>query len=245
MVRALKMNVAALGPHMALALALSLALAPGNLHAGAWEREPGTFFVSLYYNLPTDSEDYDVGTVSAYVEYGLPWRLTAGANLDQRPIGPHSLELFLRRNFNAPDAMWQVAVEAGFEMALDAHIDEYTGQISYLTEPGQPAVALHLGRGFSNWLVDGWLDVRFGANLPTADADLRGEIDATIGWNLTDRVFGTFELWHDFNREDSVTSLVPGVGVRVTDRISANLRYIHERNERVVDSVEIGTWLEF
>lgn len=227
------------------ALAVCSGLTPAALHAGAWAREEGSIFVSVYYNLPTDSETYEEGTVSAYVEYGLPWRLTVGANLDQRPIGPHSLELFLRRNLNDPDATWQVAVEAGFEMALDAEVDEYTGQVSYLTEPGQPALALHLGRGFESRFGTGWLDMRFGANLPTDDAELMGEIDATIGLNVTDRMFGTFEVWHDFDRQGSFTSLVPGLGVRITDRISGTIRYIHETEDKVVDSVEIGTWLEF
>ncbi|MEM9248666.1 MAG: hypothetical protein AAGB05_08210 [Pseudomonadota bacterium] len=230
---------------LVLGLAVCLALGVQSAMAGAWAREESTFFVSLSYNWPIDSETAEEGTVSAYVEYGLPWRLTAGANLDQRPVGPHSLEIFLRRNFNAPDAVWQVAAEVGYEMALDAEIDELSGRIRYLTEPGQPALALHLGRGFDSRFGSGWIDMRFGANLPTAEDDLLGEIDATLGLNLSGRVFTTVELWHDYDSEGSFTSLVPGLGVRVTDRIAGTLRYIHETNGDAVDSVEIGTWVEF
>jgi len=213
--------------------------------AGAWAREEGTGFASLSYTLPTDSADAQEGTFSAYVEYGLPWRLTAGANLDQRPVGPHVLELFLRRNVNAPDAGLQIAVEVGFEVALDAHMDEATGVISYTADPGQPTLALHVGRGFSSPLGQGWVDLRFGLNLPGGDAERTGEIDATLGISLSDRAFATFEVWHDFTRERSVTAVVPGAGYRLTDRIALTARYVHDVDDIAPGSVEIGAWLEF
>ncbi|MEM1430485.1 MAG: hypothetical protein AAGG09_13610 [Pseudomonadota bacterium] len=213
--------------------------------AGAWEREEGTGFASFSYNLPTDSEEAQEGTVSAYFEYGLPWRLTAGANLDQRPIGPHALEVFLRRNVNAPDAELQVAIEVGFEIALDAHMDETTGAIRYTADPGQPTLALHIGRGFASQLGYGWVDARLGLNFPTDDIEYSGEIDATIGLSVSERAFMTFEVWHDFTRERSVTSLVPGAGYRLTDRFALTAKYIYDADDVASDSVEIGAWIEF
>lgn len=120
-------------------------------------------------------------------------------------------------------------------------------------EPGRPTLAIHLGRGFGSpfslggWEAPGgWWDVRLGVDLPRdADEDPLGEIDATLGLSLGERTFLTFELWHDFDRRSSFTSVVPGVGLRFGDRYAATLRYVRDLDPGLPDSVEIGSWVEF
>jgi hypothetical protein len=230
------------------ALALAVCL-PGPAPAGAWERAPGASFAALSYNLPEEHESHE-GTFSLYFEHGLPMRLTAGLKLDQRPSGPHELDFFLRRNILPQDGALQMAVEVGVAFRLDGYIEPLTGQPVPEVEPGRPSLAIHVGRGFSTPLGGGWWDLRAGLDLPggagwQGDAPAVFELDVTVGAGLTERSFATVEVWHDSAPGESFTSLVPGLGLRLTDALAAQLRYVRETRGGAPDSVELGTWLEF
>ena len=230
------------------AFALAACL-PGAALAGAWERAPGTSFAALTYSLPQEHESHE-GTFSVYFEHGLPLRLTAGLKLEQRPRGPHEFEVFLRRNILPQDRPLQMAVEVGIAFRLDGYLDPLTGQPVPLVEHGRPALAFHFGRGFSTPLGGGWWDMRAGLDLPggegwQGDAPPVFELDVTVGAVVTERLFATFEIWHDSAYGNSYTSLVPGVGLKLTDSLSAQLRYVRDTKGGQPDSVEIGAWLEF
>ncbi len=225
------------------------AFLPGVAVAGAWERAPGTSFAALTYSLP-EEHAHDEGAFSLYVEHGLPLRLTAGLNLDQRLRGPHELEFFLRRNVLPKDGALQMAVEAGISFRLDGYVEPLTGEPVPVIEHGRPALAFHFGRGFVTPLGGGWWDLRAGLDLPGgagAHGDLPAvfEFDATIGAELTSWSFLTFEIWHDGTYRDSYTSLVPGLGLRLGENIALQLRYVRDTKGGAPDSVEFGTWLEF
>lgn len=110
---------------------LPMALLPvlaGQVQAGAWERAPGTTFLSLGYSLPLDRAA-DAGTGSLYLEHGLGRRLTAGMKLDQRQVAPHEIAFFLRRNVNPPDAALQLALEIGLSYRIDGRFEDLWRQI--------------------------------------------------------------------------------------------------------------------
>jgi hypothetical protein len=219
-------------------------LAPAPAVAGAWERAEGTAFVALSYGLERGA-GAEEGTVAFYAEYGLPWRLTFGANLDQRPAGPHVLDLFLRRNVEPADTPLKIAVEAGVAIEFDGHVDDTTGQPVLTHEIGRPSLALHLGRGFGAAFGDGWWDMRIGAELPTGDAAARGAVDALVGLDLSPRLFATTEIWHDVGPSSTFTSVAPGVGARLTERATATLRVVRDVSGAEPDRLELGTWLDF
>lgn len=281
-------------------LAAMLGLGFGQAKAGAWERPQGESFLALSYNAPVDGATWE-GTVSAYFEHGLGRGFTAGLKLDQRPVGPHELEFFLRRNVNPPDAAVQVAIEVGYSFRLDGTLDdrwreaigkppkesgEADGEGGTFVDPafvglldpdlaygapllieedpgsdpdaplsveaGRPTFAVHVGRGFGSpfslagWdAPGGWWDMRLGVDLPHGDGTTLGELDATLGLSLSERVFTTLELWYDIDADGSALSVVPGVGVRFGDRYAATARYVRDLDEGVPDSVEFGAWVEF
>ena len=227
-----------------LIAALALSSAP-PAQAGAWAREEGTLFLSFAFVAPVEGDATQDGTGSIYAEYGLPWRLTAGAKIDQRSRGPQAVDLFLRRTLTAASARLQFAVEIGMELAVDTHTDAATGRLSFSAETGQALLALHAGRGFDSRYGSGWIDTRIGAKLPSGDADLVGEVDATLGLRLGARLFSTMEVWHTFDAADTTTTLVPGLGYRLTERITVTSRYRHDLRGGGADRVELGAWVDF
>lgn len=230
---------------IALLLACLALSTPAPLaRAGAWAVEDGATFLSLSYGVSTDAT-WDAGTVSLYAAHGLTPRLTFGVNLDQRAVGPHTLDLFLRRHMTDPEDRLQIALELGVEVELDGHVDETRGTLSLSSEPGRPTVAVHLGRGFAWAAGTGWIDLRVGVDLPTDGGGPLTEVDAYLGLDVGRRGFASLEVWHDRAPSGTYTAFVPGVGIRLGERTTATLRLVHDISRDVPDSVEIGTWLEF
>mgnify|MGYP006276212409 FL=1 len=223
-------------------LALCVPATPGR--AGAWAMEEGASFLSLSYGVSTDAA-WDAGTVSLYGAYGLTPRLTFGVNLDQRAVGPHTLDLFLRRHMTEPEDRLQVALEVGVEVELDGHVDETRGTLSLSSEMGRPTVALHLGRGIEWSAGTGWIDLRVGVDIPVDGGGLLTEVDAYLGLDVGRRSFASLEVWHDRAPSGTYTAFVPGLGIRLGERATATLRLVHDAAGEVPPSIEIGTWLEF
>ncbi len=125
----------------AIVLLLLLIQAPAPALAGAWPRGEGEAFVSIKgAAAPGPWFDLDP-SFALYAEYGLGPRLTLGVSYDKLSP-PFSLAKgFVRRNINAPDATWQVALEAGAgvefdDTALGFDRVPYWRPVPYFPEPG-------------------------------------------------------------------------------------------------------------
>jgi hypothetical protein len=213
-------------------------------NAGAWAMDDGATFLALSYGVSTD-DDWDTGTLSLYAAHGLTPRLTFGVNLDQRAVGPHTLDLFLRRHMTDPEDRLQVAFEVGIEVELDGQVDGTQRTLSLSSEMGRPTVAVHLGRGFAWAAGTGWIDLRIGVDLPTDGGAPLTEVDAYLGLDVGRRGFASLEVWHDRAPSGTFTAFVPGLGIRLSERATATLRLVHDAGGDVPNSIEIGTWLEF
>lgn len=222
----------------------ALLLLPVAAQSAAWERPAGEVFLSLSYGVEV-GDDAEEGVFSFYAEYGLGHRLTLGAKVDQRPRGPHTAEIFLRRNIGPADAQWQTAFEIGIAADFDVVTDPVTGALEPMIEQGGPKLAFHLGRGFDSPFGPGWVDLRFARVFPGQAEEARTELDLLAGINLGARSFATVELWNDFTSDGQESSLAPGFGYRIGDRVALTVRYVANTSEGTADRIELGTWLEF
>ncbi len=101
-------------------LILCLGLAwPGPALAGAWARGAGEAFVSLKGAAAPRSRDEMKPTFALYGEYGLTPRLTLGASYDKLDAPLSLAKVFGRWNLTAPEATWQIALEAGAGVEFD------------------------------------------------------------------------------------------------------------------------------
>jgi hypothetical protein len=181
----------------ALAAALALIVPPAA--AGPWGRDAGEFFLSFTLTGEETRAALSTGrlepetTVSAYGEFGLGNRLTAGIDLNWGEVSQMAV-VFARRTFTPPDAAWQVALDAGAGMrAVD----------------GQPTQTLlrfgaSVGRGFGGWQGrlgriaaghdGGWMTLDASALVDPEGDDVIWQTEATLGVNLGTRWRGILAL---------------------------------------------------
>jgi len=198
--------------------------------AGPWARAAGDSFVSLQISAEEAPSDILAGLwepetyVSLYGELGLGRSLTLGADIGRGEASREAIG-FVRYTLTPPDAVWQMAVQAG---AGARQVGD--GDVTGLVRLGA-SIGRGFGAGGAAWYMPmrhqgGWTNLDLTA---THDLDLDNTIwqaEATAGFSLSQSVSAIFSVkaedWPDADPLVSVSpSILIGLGEDVSVRLGA------------------------
>lgn len=154
---------------MRFLLVCVIVLAGVSATAGPWPREKGAGFLS--FSIEYDDEDDAVFT-SAFAEYGITSKITAGLDLGFADEELYKAIAFARYPLANDTSDWSVALELG------AGVTEDEGVL----RPG-----LHFGRGLNLGQKSGWFTIESYAYYEVEQDKVDVSTDITFGLNMTDR----------------------------------------------------------
>jgi hypothetical protein len=233
-------------------LALWMGLAPlcGQVSAGPWARDAGDIFVSFQISAEESPTDVMEGLwepetyFSGYAEAGLGRSLTFGLDVGGGEVSRQVVG-FLRYTLTPPDAVWQIAVDAG--MGARRLVDDQGH--------GLVRIGVSLGRGFGDggeaWYMPlrhqgGWVMLDAVALYDLEIAEPIFQTEATVGFSLSDRASAVFQLKaEDWPLSDPLVTFAPSFVFQIRPGTSLQLgaRAPLTGSDRV--GLSLSLWQEF
>lgn len=185
-------------------------------------------------------------TISAYGEYGLGHRYTAGLQLDFGEVSRMGV-VFVRRTLTGPDARVQMAVDAGLGLR----------QVDGQESEQRLRLGASAGLGFGSWSAGvgpmafghegGWISLDASALLDReGEADPILKADLTMGLNLTDRVAGILSVTaEDWPGADPLISLRPSVTYAIGERTRLQAGAHAALNGAETVGLSLSIWQDF
>lgn len=209
--------------------------AGGPAMAGAWSRETGGWFISLGTNYAlTDQARRPVyWDPTIYLEYGLRPGTTIGIDGYSADGGDELAGLlYWRQTFSAADARNQFALTFGLGVR-----DREGFPTEDITRIG-----LSWGRG-TNW---GWLAVDTAATYSGRTNRFDSKLDATLGYNFSDRWSGIMQLQSGFGTEgDFYAKAAPSAVLRINGNLRMEFGAVQSLTGDYGSALRASVWLEF
>ena len=218
-------------------------------HAGPWPRGAGAWFVASEFGLNRSAEQRQLRW-QVYLERGLNTDWVLGGKLEQdggwgdslrasaSELGPRrtGAEVFLRYHPHP----WREAVPWGVELALRARPP--------MDEAGrhwQPRAALHLGRGFAMYRLQGWTRLSLDAAPGRKGHGRDWGAMAQAGFDFPDK--GLMWLSAAVSRTDGtvIRRVTLQGGYRMSEATTLTLGYSQTFGNWREQGLRIGLWREF
>jgi len=163
-------------------MTLMICLVPAPVVAGAWPREPGSFFLSAGYTVSVDAEALGDtpfqanGYTSVYLEYGVSERLTFGIDAGMGAPGDHTAIAFARTPIRFGSGSDRFAIKAGIGTTRN------TGLTQSLVQIGAS-----WGRSIQTGYGNGWMSLDTSVDYRLMTQDIDAKVDLTLGIKPNDR----------------------------------------------------------
>lgn len=196
--------------------------------AGPWARDAGDVFLSLRISAEEAPTDIVAGLwepetyLSLYGEVGLGRSLTLGLDLGQGDISRQVVG-FARYTLTAPDAVWQMAVDAGGGVR----------QVGDADAEGLVRLGASIGRGFGDgggaWYMPmrhqgGWTNLDLTALHNVEQENTVVQAEATVGFSLSDRASAIFQVKaEDWPQSEPMISFSPSILFQIRPGTSIRL----------------------
>jgi hypothetical protein len=214
---------------MRLALLVTALVAATPAFGGAWPRGETKGFLSLKYTGGWDRGDIALldftreDTFQGYGEFGILPRLTFGGEITRS--GPEIAPITEVRGFVRYTFLQRGQQVASAELGVGRRGNDFEYEVGFI-RPG-----LAWGRGFDGRWGSGWMEVDAQAEFYDTGDDPAAKLDATLGWNLSDRLAVILQgRAGDYPDLDPYVRLAPSTVIRLNDWL------------RVQTEVEVGVW---
>lgn len=204
---------------------------PSIVQAGAWPRQQGTWFLSVY-STHDRANWLRLPDAGAYLEYGLAERWTVGGQIEYSLHREQVTDgkVFARLHFPNGD-VWQKAIGAT------------------VTGIGQDALrfapSFHLGRGIVTPFGDGWFDMSVRAELPFDGSAMAVATFAQLGVKPHERVMAMVSL--DVFADEGATTVkfIPSLAWQVRPGRHLQIEWRETVEPVAVSKLGVGLWMEF
>ena len=216
-----------------------IGLFPATAVAGAWPREPGSWFLATSYTVRGDVASLGTPAFtmsgSSSVEYGLTPTLTFGVYANRADSGDYSVLAFARHPVGFGLVPGKLAVQAGIGTHGTAVSNERLLQLG-----------VNWGKGIKTGFGPGWLalDTQLHYRLTTGDIVLKA--DLTLGVKPNDRTKLMLQLQSGlYPGTDPYVRLAPSVARKIGNRQHIVLGVEADLIGGSDIGLKLGTWLEF
>lgn len=200
----------------------------GLVSAGPWARDAGDVFLSFQISAEEAPVDVMAGLwepetyVSGYAEMGLGRSLTLGLDIGGGDISRQAVG-FVRYTLTTPDAVWQMAVDAGLGARRVADEEAH----------GLIRIGGSIGRGFGGggeaWYMPlrhqgGWVTLDTTALYDVEIEEPIYQAEATAGFTLSDRASAVFQIKaEDWPGADPLVTMSPSFVFQIRPGTSLQL----------------------
>lgn len=217
-----------------LTLCLTGTLAP-PASGGAWPREDGGLFVSASNVIAVTPLGATSAMTSAYAEYGVTDRITAGVKYDRILVDEQAAELIGRYHLSDPDARHQLAARIGI------------GQIHRTETGGHTILSLGAlyGLGFGTRLGPGWAEIDARGTLPANDDGAYVNADLTLGLTPFEDQHVILQARGYGDEFGTSVELAPSYVRPIWSGLKGEFGLVYRPEVKDSFGVKLGTWLEF
>lgn len=203
--------------------------------AGAWTRAEGELFIAAGGNfLLSEGAQLPVHyDPTLYAEYGMSERVTLGLDLHTADAGRIG-SLFLFASFPIGDLKAQNKFAAS--LALGVRADAFR----------EPETLMRGGISWGRGIENGWLAIDATATFGTLDNTFRPKVDATWGYNWTDKWTTTVQLQTGQGfTNDYYAKIAPSLVYDLRENIKVHLGAVHALTGDRGSALKFETWLTF